>query len=566
MPSVIAKIRLAIYLAIGFVLFRLLYAFIFTGASAGNPLIDLGGVRLSGIFSHVLLFGPLGDVGLARAIQSALPFAAGILILGSLSALIPTAKIVSFARTSGSGLLAALAIGLATLPNLLEAARRISRANKLRSENRFSILIPLLETALERAGIFAARFAMGGPGSRAKSDSVLVSNLEVPGVFSSVNLELSPGDVVVISGPTGSGKTTLLETIVGITKLKTGRASVGDISVFGLKPELDVYQLGGLVGYLPQQPRSWFVSDRVSAELAEPSLPWAKFGVEEVDLLSEGQAVKLGISNALSHDPKLVILDEPFAALDLEAAKELNELIGQWSQAGKIVVIAEHQLNQITHKGARLLTLNGTLSKGEYLPNATQTPRIMPIAPNQLITTKSIPQIRDLKLPEAISIHQSERIALLGSNGVGKTSLLNYLESTLDRCRMVPERVEDFFVTQSLAQELEGADRLSKVPKGFTKLSLESMIPLSEPLLRTHPRDLSAGTKLALAIAMQLSYKPEILLIDEPVKGLDPIAREKTAEVLACVAETGCAVIFATHDEQFARSANTQIRISGVLV
>jgi energy-coupling factor transport system ATP-binding protein len=92
------------------------------------------------------------------------------------------------------------------------------------------------------------------------------------------------------------------------------------------------------------------------------------------------------------------------------------------------------------------------------------------------------------------------------------------------------------------------------------------MIPLSEPLLRTHPRDLSAGTKLALAIAMQLSYKPEILLIDEPVKGLDPIAREKTAEVLACVAETGCAVIFATHDEHFARSANTQIRISGVLV
>jgi energy-coupling factor transport system ATP-binding protein len=333
-----------------------------------------------------------------------------------------------------------------------------------------------------------------------------------------------------------------------------------------LRPEDDVYQLGGLVGYLPQQPRSWFVSDRVSNELAAPSLPWAKFEVDEIDFLSEGQTVKLGISNAVSHDPKLVVLDEPFAALDLESAKELNELIGHWSKAGKIVLVAEHQLHLITHEGAKFFTLNGSLSQGQYLPKATQPTRIKPIAPNQLITTKAIPQIRDLNLPGALSIHQSERIALLGSNGVGKTSLLDYLESTLDHCRMVPERVEDFFVTQSLAQELERADSLSKVPKGFTKLSLESMIPLPEPLLRTHPRDLSAGTKLALAIAMQLSHKPEILLIDEPVKGLDPLARERTAEVLACVAETGCAVIFATHDEHFARSANTQIRISGVLV
>ena len=566
MPSLFAKVRLAIYLAIGFVLFRLIYALVFTGASSSTVLLDLNGLRLSGIFSHVLLFGPVGAEGLIRVLQSALPFALGILIASVAAAFIPTSKVVKLAKHSGSGLLAALAIGLATLPSLLEAGRRITRANRLRSERKFAVLIPLLETALERAGVVGVRFAFGGSKPQALKTSVRISNLSLPGVFSSVSIDLQPGDVIVISGATGSGKTTLLESVLGLTKLRTGREPSGEVSVFGHDPSAKVFEIGALTGYLPQQPRSWFVSDRVSDELLSPALPWAEFSVDDINLISEGQAVKLAISNAVSHDPKLIVLDEPFAALDSPSAKELNQLIESWSSAGKIVLIAEHQLEMLTHPEARFFKLDGTLEPGKFDPEISQLARSQPIAPNQHLVTESIPQIRDLFLPASISIHQSERIALLGANGVGKTTLLNYLESRLVRCRMVPERVEDFFVTQSLAQELERADKLAKVSRGFTRVSLESMLPITTELLETHPRDLSAGTKLALAIAMQLSYKPEILLIDEPVKGLDSLAREKTAEVLACVAETGCAVVFATHDERFAATANTQLRISEVLV
>jgi energy-coupling factor transport system ATP-binding protein len=63
---------------------------------------------------------------------------------------------------------------------------------------------------------------------------------------------------------------------------------------------------------------------------------------------------------------------------------------------------------------------------------------------------------------------------------------------------------------------------------------------------------------------MQLSFKPTLLLVDEPVKGLDPLAKERVSEVLACVAETGCAILFATHDENFAVCADKRLELSAV--
>jgi energy-coupling factor transport system ATP-binding protein len=84
-------------------------------------------------------------------------------------------------------------------------------------------------------------------------------------------------------------------------------------------------------------------------------------------------------------------------------------------------------------------------------------------------------------------------------------------------------------------------------------------------MLITHPRDLSAGTKLVLALSIALALRPQLLLIDEPVKGLDTHTRSLMAEVLACVQETGCAVLFATHDQAFAAKANKRIELeSGV--
>jgi energy-coupling factor transport system ATP-binding protein len=63
----------------------------------------------------------------------------------------------------------------------------------------------------------------------------------------------------------------------------------------------------------------------------------------------------------------------------------------------------------------------------------------------------------------------------------------------------------------------------------------------------THPRDLSRGQQAALAIAIQLSHKPSVLLLDEPMRGLDEAARHALVEVVACVVESGTAIVVASH-------------------
>ena len=117
---------------------------------------------------------------------------------------------------------------------------------------------------------------------------------------------------------------------------------------------------------------------------------------------------------------------------------------------------------------------------------------------------------------------------------------------------LVPDRPSQFFVCDSLASELARADKIAGASPGLTAISLESILG-KLPELDTHPLDLSVGTQLALSVAMQLSHKPQLLLLDEPVQGLDPQSRELMAETIRCVQETGCAVIIATHDLGFAR-------------
>ena len=136
----------------------------------------------------------------------------------------------------------------------------------------------------------------------------------------------------------------------------------------------------------------------------------------------------------------------------------------------------------------------------------------------------------------------------------------------------MPDRPENFFVTADLAGELVRADRIAGCANGLTRLTLESILGRSVAAdLQRHPLDLSIGTQLALAVAMQLSHKPHLFLLDEPVQGLDPKARELMAETIRCVQETGCAVVLATHDFAFAGAvadrvfeiADSELRLLG---
>jgi energy-coupling factor transport system ATP-binding protein len=75
-----------------------------------------------------------------------------------------------------------------------------------------------------------------------------------------------------------------------------------------------------------------------------------------------------------------------------------------------------------------------------------------------------------------------------------------------------------------------------------------------------HPRDLSTGQRLALACALQATANPDLLLLDEPTRGLDSRARTRLAHLLESLAVTGTSIIFATHDREFAAAFSNAAR------
>ncbi|HEY8662193.1 MAG TPA: AAA family ATPase, partial [Propionibacteriaceae bacterium] len=66
-----------------------------------------------------------------------------------------------------------------------------------------------------------------------------------------------------------------------------------------------------------------------------------------------------------------------------------------------------------------------------------------------------------------------------------------------------------------------------------------------------HPRDLSEGEKLALVLAVQLARSPDVVLLDEPTRGLDYVGKAALTRILRALAEAGCTVVVATHDAEF---------------
>jgi energy-coupling factor transport system ATP-binding protein len=167
-----------------------------------------------------------------------------------------------------------------------------------------------------------------------------------------------------------------------------------------------------------------------------------------------------------------------------------------------------------------------------------------------------------------------EVVAVMGRNGSGKSSLLWALHPAGRRQRgivavdghdpigarpspvaLVPQTPSDLLYLASVDEECAQADRETGRPVGTCRTLVDRIVP--DLPGEQHPRDLSEGQRLALALAVQLTSAPAVLLLDEPTRGLDHLAKERLTEVLAALAAEGRAVVVATHDVEFvARTAH----------
>lgn len=173
-----------------------------------------------------------------------------------------------------------------------------------------------------------------------------------------VNLTVQPGEFFVFLGRNGAGKSTLLRVVARIVKPNAGRVEVCGIDVLR-HPEAGREKLGFVAhgSYLYRNLTAYenlrFFAALYRLESASDrifeALRWV--GLEDsahrqVQGFSRGMQQRLSITRATLHDPEVLLLDEPFTGLDLEAAELLGEWLKSFVARGKTVLMATHDLEQ----------------------------------------------------------------------------------------------------------------------------------------------------------------------------------------------------------------------------
>jgi NitT/TauT family transport system ATP-binding protein len=187
-------------------------------------------------------------------------------------------------------------------------------------------------------------------------------------VLEDVSFEVAPGEFVALVGPSGCGKTTLLDLIGGLTQADRGQILVGGREIEG--PGLDrgiVFQQYALfpwktaLGNIEFGLEAKGVGKRERRARAQQFLDLVglgAFGDRYPHELSGGMKQRVAIARALSYEPDVLLMDEPFAALDAQTRETLqDELLRIWQRTGTTVVFITHSIDEAIYLGQRVLVM-----------------------------------------------------------------------------------------------------------------------------------------------------------------------------------------------------------------
>ncbi len=422
-------------------------------------------------------------------------------------------------------------------------------------------------------------------------------------VLRGIDLELDAGEKVLLSGISGSGKSTLLKVISPMTSPRGGRS--GSVLIDGTDvrdmPRLDITSK---VAYVAQNPENGIVVDTVYGELAfccenigmnreevRRRVAWTAsyFGIEDIlkrkiSELSGGQKQIVSLAAAIMLKPEILLLDEPTTYLDPIQAVRFLDLVDNLNRDfGMTVIVAEHRVESFAGRFDRVVKIEeGVLLDMDVRTSFNETDmfyeRVFALNDGAVNTGDPAVSVKNLEFRYAkdgpnvldganVDIPKGSIYALLGANGCGKTTFLRCLTCELkpqrgnvkirSQCAAMTQNPLSMFIEETPEKDY----RFFLKQKGFKKEEADARISevaekleLTEDILKTNVLDLSGGETERAAMAKLLLAGADVLLFDEPTKGLDSAAKAKLTGIMKELAERGITIIFVTHDVGFALS------------
>lgn len=436
-----------------------------------------------------------------------------------------------------------------------------------------------------------------------------------PGVLAldAVDFDARVGEVHIVAGENGAGKSTLMKVLAGsvipdgghieidgtpchfhspIDAMRAGIAAV--YQEFALCPHLSVAENI----FLGREPGGFFVDRKAmlrrASELLERVGAHCAAG-DIVSTLGTAQMQLVEIARGLNSDFRVLILDEPTAALSESETSILFKTIKSLRAAGKTIIYISHRLEEFAEIGDRVTVMrNGrrieTLPVREAtipkLVNAMAGKDMSELFPQRnRVPGASVLRLEGVSHGERLrdisfTLHAGEILGIAGLVGSGRTRLLRTIfgleKPTRGRIELngkqlrggsvneaidagiglVPEdrKIQGLMLDLSIARNISIAnlDRVSNGPlvstARETKLAEEqkSAATIKSPSVHVNARTLSGGNQQKIVLAKWLARGCDVLLLDEPARGVDVGARLEIFKLIAQCAERGCAIILAS--------------------
>ncbi len=417
-----------------------------------------------------------------------------------------------------------------------------------------------------------------------------------------ISFSIQPGEILGLIGPNGSGKSTVMKCIMGIERPNGGEVKLDGVDVAGWPTHRIARHGVGIVFQHARPLHRQTILEHIQLALLPDNLFMlrtnhalirraeeiaARVGLSRVihrlpRTLPFADLRRLELAKAIARNPKVVLVDEPFAGLTSAEVADFSNLIASFRAEGHAVLLVDHNVKGVAALVDRVLAmyLGEPIAEGtaeEVMRNET----VRRVYLGGKIETSARPDragrdraalldVRNLGVLygkatalEDVSIHvgEGEFVSVVGLNGAGKTTLFNAISGLVPFSGTINWRGEtlsgrtpgaiarggivqcpetrELFGDMSVRETLDLGGQHHTAAEADRQLDwLFGLFPILKARQGQAARTLSGGEQQMLAIARALMMQPKLLILDEPTLGLAPVILEQLSKALETLRQT----------------------------